>query len=62
MHAFYVIKYPNNRVVLSRAAPKGEEELVDVINGKDWRDARKKLVIDGVERFEHKYGHGYFDE
>lgn len=62
MHAFYVIKYPNNRVVLRKKAPEGEEELVDVINGKDWRDARKKLVIGGIELYTHRYGHGYFDE
>jgi hypothetical protein len=62
MTAFYVIKKVDGRIILNEVPPTGEEELVNVVNGTDWVDARTKLCIGGIELYKHRYGYGYFDE
>lgn len=60
MTIFNLFRRPDGRLVLEAREPKESEEVVETIKAKDYGEAREKLRIHGIEKYEHRPGYGFY--
>lgn len=60
MTTFNLFRLPTGRLVLETRDPKPSDDVVETVKAKDYGEAREKLRVHGLEKYEHRPGYGYF--
>lgn len=65
MEMFFVYKLPmqGGRIVLDDSIPEEDSfDLISTLSAKNRKDARDQLRPSGFELYNHRPGHGFFEE